>query len=173
MQGDLRIVVLATGSSTSTVFQPYFLRRDNKDKFDKLAKFSIDLPTAEERGGAIARQSHLSSADVRVVMLCASRPMQAWNRGAGLLTTRLAWHEGGRGFRYRTVYLVHINSAAPRPSLVMYLITREISTRKSVIPLDMRAPFLINVLDNLLVVHSLGSKVGCRIFSSTEQWACT
>jgi len=63
------------------------------------------------------------------------------------------------------VYLVHINSAAARPSLGMYLITREISTRKAVIPLDMRAPFLINVLDNLLVVHSLGSKVGCLTYS--------
>jgi len=82
VQGDLRIVVLATGSSSVTVLQPYFLRRDNKDKYDKLAKFSIDLPTAEERGGAIARQSQLTSADVRLVMLCASRPTHSWKWGA-------------------------------------------------------------------------------------------
>ena len=88
------------------------------------------------------------------------RECEPVQRGARLTRLwRALWFLCTRARRYRTIYLAHVNSALLRPVITLYMITRETAAKKAAIPLDMRAPFLLNVLDNLLVVHSLGSKV--------------
>lgn len=72
-----------------------------------------------------------------------------------------------RRCRYRAVYIVHVNPALPRPLMTLFLLTREAATKRAVIPLDARRPFVLNTLDNLLVVHSLGSQVRCKGLSAS------
>ena len=76
-QGELRILVLASGTSTTTL-QPYFLKRD-KDRCDKLPKFTIDVPTGDDASAGAAaaaalaagaaRPNKLTSGDVRIISL--------------------------------------------------------------------------------------------------------
>ena len=86
-------------------------------------------------------------------------PPKSWPESTRAHAARTRPRTGVCTHRYRAIYLVHINSGLARPVMTLYMITRESSAKKAGIAMDVRAPFLLNMVDNLLVVHSLGSKV--------------
>jgi hypothetical protein len=155
-QGDMRILVLASGTSEMTL-HPFYLKRD-RDKFDRLPKVVVDAPPARPPPGS-PDATRLDPTDIRILSLCAmARPTTPLLRSHLALTHRDPG-DGRAACRYRAVYIVHVNPALPRPVMTLFLLTREAATKRAVIPLDARRPFVLNTLDNLLVVHSLGSQV--------------
>lgn len=66
-QGDMRILVLASGTSEMTL-HPFYLKRD-RDKFDRLPKVVVDAPPTRPPPGS-PETPRLDPTDIRILSLC-------------------------------------------------------------------------------------------------------
>ncbi len=60
-------------------------------------------------------------------------------------------------FRYGKLFCIHLNTQ--KQEVVLYQLTKEIVIKRSTIPVHTSGAVAVQVVDNLLIVHNIDSKV--------------